>query len=132
MTTLLVFEFGFPGPWGEEMARVLDGLALDIANEPGLRRARANVYRETFRALEGFRHHRHRRPLVRRQRIAVHGHPGAMSDMQMIAWCETTRSGAALTACVIENEDLWLTISTGVNGRCLWLPSSPAVDLTGY
>lgn len=33
-----------------------------------------------------------------------------MSDMQMIAWCETTRSGAALTACVIENEDLWLTI----------------------
>lgn len=36
MATLLVFEFGFPGPWGEEMARVLDGLALDIAKEPGL------------------------------------------------------------------------------------------------
>nr|WP_019863881.1 YdhR family protein [Mesorhizobium loti] len=36
MTTLLVFEFEFPGPWGEEMARALYGLALDIAQEPGL------------------------------------------------------------------------------------------------
>lgn len=36
MTTLLVFEFKFPGPWGEEMARALNGMALDIAEEPGL------------------------------------------------------------------------------------------------
>ena len=36
MTTLLVFEFGFRGPWGEEMAPALNGLALDIAQEPGL------------------------------------------------------------------------------------------------
>ena len=36
MTTLLVFEFGFRGPWGKEMAHALNGLALDIAQEPGL------------------------------------------------------------------------------------------------
>lgn len=36
MTTLLVFEFEFRGPWGEEMARTLNGMALDIAEEPGL------------------------------------------------------------------------------------------------
>lgn len=36
MTTLLVFEFPFTGPWGEEMAGALRGLAEDIAGEPGL------------------------------------------------------------------------------------------------
>lgn len=36
MTTLLVFEFPFSGPWGEEMAGALMGLAEDIAGEPGL------------------------------------------------------------------------------------------------
>jgi Putative mono-oxygenase ydhR len=36
MTTLLVFEFPFSGPWSEEMAGSLRGLAEDIAGEPGL------------------------------------------------------------------------------------------------
>jgi hypothetical protein len=36
MATLLVFEFPFSGPWGDEMAAALHGLALDIAGEPGL------------------------------------------------------------------------------------------------
>lgn len=33
---LLQFDFPFPGPWGDEMAAALDGLARDIAAEPGL------------------------------------------------------------------------------------------------
>lgn len=36
MTTLVVFEFPFAGPWGDEMAGALSGLAADIAREPGL------------------------------------------------------------------------------------------------
>lgn len=36
MTTLLVFEFEFRGPWGDEMADALNGMALGIAEEPGL------------------------------------------------------------------------------------------------
>ena len=36
MTTLVVFEFPFSGPWGDEMAEALQGLAADIAGEPGL------------------------------------------------------------------------------------------------
>lgn len=36
MTTLVVFEFPFSGPWGDEMASALHGLAVDIAAEPGL------------------------------------------------------------------------------------------------
>lgn len=36
MSTLLVFEFPFAGPWGEEAAVALNGLALDIAGEPDL------------------------------------------------------------------------------------------------
>lgn len=36
MATLLVFEFPFSGPWGEEMANALHELAVDIAGEPGL------------------------------------------------------------------------------------------------
>jgi hypothetical protein len=36
MATLLQIDFPHPGPWNEEMAKVLDGLARDISNEPGL------------------------------------------------------------------------------------------------
>lgn len=36
MTILLAFEFPFGGPWGQEMAVALRGLADDIAAEPGL------------------------------------------------------------------------------------------------
>lgn len=36
MAKLLVFEFPFSGPWGEEMAEALQGLAADIASEPEL------------------------------------------------------------------------------------------------
>jgi hypothetical protein len=35
-TTLLYIEFGFPGPWGDELAQACRDLATDIANEPGL------------------------------------------------------------------------------------------------
>jgi hypothetical protein len=34
--TLLQFDFPFEGPWGEEMAAALNGLARDIAGEDGL------------------------------------------------------------------------------------------------
>ncbi len=34
--TLLQFDFPFEGPWGEEMAAALGGLARDIAAEEGL------------------------------------------------------------------------------------------------
>lgn len=34
--TLLQFDFPFAGPWGDEMAGALGGLAQDIATEPGL------------------------------------------------------------------------------------------------
>ena len=34
--TLLQFDFPFPGPWGGEMATAMQGLATDIATEPGL------------------------------------------------------------------------------------------------
>ena len=36
MAILVVFEFKFDGPWGEEMTRGLGGMALSIAEEPGL------------------------------------------------------------------------------------------------
>ena len=36
MATLLQVDFPFDGPWGAEMAQALDGLARDIAAEPGL------------------------------------------------------------------------------------------------
>lgn len=36
MPTALLFRFPFPGPWGEELAQVSQGLASDIANEDGL------------------------------------------------------------------------------------------------
>lgn len=36
MATLVVFEFPFSGPWGDEMAKALHGLAADIAAEPEL------------------------------------------------------------------------------------------------
>lgn len=35
--TLLQIDFPFTGPWGDEFAAVCDGLARDIAAEPGLR-----------------------------------------------------------------------------------------------
>lgn len=35
--TLLQIDFPFTGPWGEQMATALDGLAADIAAAPGLR-----------------------------------------------------------------------------------------------
>lgn len=34
--TLVQFDFPFAGPWGKDMAAALDGLAQDIAAEPGL------------------------------------------------------------------------------------------------
>jgi hypothetical protein len=34
--TLLQFDFPFTGPWGGEMATAMEGLATDIAAEPGL------------------------------------------------------------------------------------------------
>lgn len=37
MPTLLQFDFPFTGPWGEEMAGALAGLAEDIAGTGGLR-----------------------------------------------------------------------------------------------
>lgn len=37
MPTLLQFDFPFTGPWGEEMAGALAGLAEDIARTGGLR-----------------------------------------------------------------------------------------------
>ena len=36
MATLLQVDFDFGGPWGADMTRALDGLARDIAGEPGL------------------------------------------------------------------------------------------------
>ena len=36
MATLLVFEFPYAGPWGDEMGAAMQGLAADIAAEPGL------------------------------------------------------------------------------------------------
>lgn len=33
---LLVIDFAWPGPWGDEMATAFSELAADIANEPGL------------------------------------------------------------------------------------------------
>ena len=36
MTVLLQVDFPFQGPWGEEMAAAMEGLAKDIASEPGL------------------------------------------------------------------------------------------------
>lgn len=36
MTVLLQVDFPFKGPWGNEMAKAMDGLAQDIATEPGL------------------------------------------------------------------------------------------------
>jgi len=36
MTTLVIFEFPFSGPWGDEMAGAMQGLATEIADEPGL------------------------------------------------------------------------------------------------
>ena len=36
MLTLLQIDFPHQGPWGEEMATAMNGLALDIAAEAGL------------------------------------------------------------------------------------------------
>jgi hypothetical protein len=36
VTTILQFDFPFEGPWGQEMAAALGGLAQDIAAEEGL------------------------------------------------------------------------------------------------
>lgn len=36
MLTLLPIDFPQQGPWGEEMATAMNGLALDIAAEAGL------------------------------------------------------------------------------------------------
>jgi len=36
MTTMLLFQFPFPGPWGKELTKAAHELARDIANEPGL------------------------------------------------------------------------------------------------
>jgi hypothetical protein len=36
MITLLQFDFAFNGPWGSDMARACEGLAADIAAQPGL------------------------------------------------------------------------------------------------
>jgi hypothetical protein len=34
--TLVQFDFPYAGPWGADMAGAMDGLAQDIAAEPGL------------------------------------------------------------------------------------------------
>jgi len=34
--TLLQFDFPFSGPWGADMTAAMEGLAQDIATEPGL------------------------------------------------------------------------------------------------
>jgi len=36
MSVLLQVDFPFQGPWGDEMAAAMEGLAQDIAAEPGL------------------------------------------------------------------------------------------------
>jgi hypothetical protein len=36
MPYLLQVDFPYPGPWGEEMATAMSGLAQSIAQEPGL------------------------------------------------------------------------------------------------
>jgi hypothetical protein len=36
MTTLLQFDFAFAGPWGGDLERACEGLAADIAAQPGL------------------------------------------------------------------------------------------------
>ena len=36
MSYILQVDFPYTGPWGQEMAAVMDGLARSIANEPGL------------------------------------------------------------------------------------------------
>jgi hypothetical protein len=36
MTTVLLFRFPFPGPWGQELTEASRGLANDIATEDGL------------------------------------------------------------------------------------------------
>ncbi|MEW6707809.1 MAG: monooxygenase [Pseudomonadota bacterium] len=35
--TLLYIDFPFQGPWGPQLAAACEGLAADIASEPGLR-----------------------------------------------------------------------------------------------
>lgn len=35
MKKIVVFEFDYSGPWGESMSKEMEGLAKDIANEPG-------------------------------------------------------------------------------------------------
>lgn len=37
MSYILQVDFPFTGPWGEEMTTVMQGLAVSIAQEPGLR-----------------------------------------------------------------------------------------------
>lgn len=36
MGCILQVDFPYTGPWGQEMAAAMDGLARSIANEPGL------------------------------------------------------------------------------------------------
>jgi hypothetical protein len=36
MSYILQVDFPYTGPWGQEMAAAMDGLARSIANEPGL------------------------------------------------------------------------------------------------
>ncbi len=36
MAIILQVDFPFAGPWGDEMAAAMEGLAQDIAGEPGL------------------------------------------------------------------------------------------------
>ena len=37
MPILLQVDFPYQGPWGEDMAQAMQGLAQSIAQEPGLR-----------------------------------------------------------------------------------------------
>jgi hypothetical protein len=36
MSVLLQVDFPFKGPWGDDMANAMEGLAQDISTEPGL------------------------------------------------------------------------------------------------
>lgn len=36
MSYILQVDFPYSGPWGDEMTQAMEGLALSIANEPGL------------------------------------------------------------------------------------------------
>jgi len=52
MKTALLFQFPFPGPWGEELTEASRGLAHDIATEDELSAIEAEIEAEIDAAVE--------------------------------------------------------------------------------